>query len=308
MQECWHACTEGIVLPGQSLVVGLSGGIDSLSLLHWLVNRRDACRNPLTALHVHHGLSADADAWANACQAICASMAVPLSVVEVEVERGSKDGLEGAARRVRHAAYAQAEGDWVILAHHRGDQAETLLFNLLRGCGVRGAGAMRRRHGRLLRPWLDIGRDVIKDYARQAGLTWVEDKSNTDVRYSRNFLRHCVFPRMGERFPAAEARFSAAARRFDEAQDLLDELARIDLGHSNSGFPVPVTTLASLSDARARNLLAYLLRANGVHVANERRLSEALRQLLTAAPDRHPAVTFDKVQLVRCKGMISLVR
>lgn len=302
----WLACAEGRIRHGQKVTVGLSGGLDSASLLHWLSNGNVEDKVHLSALHVHHGISENADAWADGCRSLCEQLQVPLAIVRVTVERGSSDGLEGAARRARHAAYAQAKSDWILLGHHRADQAETLLFNLLRGCGVRGAGGMRPQNHRLLRPWLGVGRDVIERYAREAGLRWVEDDSNTDIRFSRNFLRHHVIPLLQERFPAAEARLATAAMRFAEAQELLEELARIDLGRVETAFPVPVAVLTNLSESRARNLLAYLLRANGVPVASGDRLAEALRQLLTAASDRHPAITFDRHQLTRRRGMIEL--
>lgn len=306
LQAGWIACAGEVVQPGQTLVLGLSGGLDSVSLLHWL--RRDLApqRNPLSAVHVHHGLSENADAWADACQSQCDALQIPLSIVRVSVERGSRDGLEGAARRARRAAFAQARGDWVVLAHHRGDQAETLLFNLLRGCGVRGAGAMRPRQGRLLRPWLGVARSDIENYARQEGLRWVEDESNADVRYSRNFLRHRILTRLSGRFPAAEERLAAASMHFAEAQELLDELARIDLAEAPAVFPLPVSTLAKLTGPRAGNLLAYLLRSSGVAVANKERLAEAVRQLLTAGPDRHPSVRFGEYYLLRRRGAVEL--
>jgi len=134
------------------LVVGLSGGVDSVALLH----AARPGRNPIEALHIHHGLSPEADRWASFCQDLCRTWSVPLQIVRVDVERGSADGLEAAARRVRHEAFDSVAADWILLGHHRGDRAETLLFNLLRGAGVRGAGAMPERRGRLLRPLLDV--------------------------------------------------------------------------------------------------------------------------------------------------------
>lgn len=306
LQAHWHACANAHVLPGQTLVVGLSGGMDSMALLHWLRHNVASAEHTLSALHVHHGLSSCADEWADHCQAFCAALDIPVSIVKVSVDRAATDGLESAARRARHAAFARAEGDWIVLAHHRGDQAETLLFNLLRGSGVRGAAAMRRSNGRLLRPWLAVGRDAIESYARQAGLRWIEDESNADVRHSRNFLRHQVLTTLRERFPATEERLAAASMHFAEAQELLDDLARIDLEGNAASFPVPVAVLAKLGDARAANLLAYLLRTHGVAVTSKRRLTEAMRQLVTAGPDRHPSVRFGEYHLSRRRDIIEL--
>jgi tRNA(Ile)-lysidine synthase len=285
---------------GRAVVVGLSGGVDSVVLLHAL--RGAALR--LSALHVHHGLSANADSWEAFCRSLCQAWDVPLAVARVSVERGSSQGLECAARVARHQAFDQAGGDWVALAHHAGDQAETLLFNLVRGTGVRGAAAMAERSGRLLRPLLAVGRKEILAYAHGHGLRWIEDESNADQRHSRNFLRHGALAAISRRFPAAEANLAAAARRFAEAQKLLDDLATLDLG--GGGFPLPVALLQSLPEYRARNVLRYLLAGRGVQVPSEGRLAEALRQFMTAGADRHPSVMLGAVRLFRRRGMVDL--
>lgn len=206
------------------------------------------------------------------------------------MERGSADGLEAAARRARHAVLLSQRADWIALGHHRDDQVETLLFNLLRGAGVGGMAAMAEQRGRLLRPLLRVGRAQIEDYARMHSLQWVEDESNADLRFSRNFLRQRILAQLSSRFPAASRNVAAAARRFSEAQTLLDELACSDLGPDCLDFPVPLGKLAQLSEPRARNVLRYLLVRRGIQIPGEERLREALRQMLQAAPDRHPAV------------------
>lgn len=297
------ACLTRHVPQGARLVIGLSGGIDSVVLLH-IAN---FLRGPVEALHVHHGLNAEADRWAGFCQALCDSWSIPLQVVRVDVERKSSDGLEGAARRARHDAYTRSGADWVLLGHHRGDRAETMLFNLLRGAGVRGAGAMPERSGRLLRPLLAVGRADIADYASAHALQWVDDHSNADTRYSRNFLRHGILPAIQPRFPAVEERLASAAARFAEAADLLDDLALLDLGPREPSFPIDIECLAALSEPRARNLLRYLLTRHGVGIPSEERLSEALRQCLAAAPDRHPELVFGRHAVRRKAGQIVLV-
>ncbi|MBI5786795.1 MAG: tRNA lysidine(34) synthetase TilS [Rhodocyclales bacterium] len=287
---------------GARPVVGLSGGIDSVVLLHVA----KSLGRPIAALHVHHGLSPDANRWADFCRSLCDSWAIPLQVARVDVERGSADGLEGAARRARHQVYADVAADWILLGHHRGDRAETMLFNLLRGAGVRGAGAMRECSGRLLRPLLDVGRAEIAGYATEHELRWVDDHSNADTRYSRNFLRHGILPAIQPRFPAVEQRLASAAARFAEAADLLDDLARLDLGQRAPSFPIDIECLAALPEPRARNVLRYLLSRHGVGIPSEERLAEALRQCLAAAPDRHPALAFGRHVMRRKAGRILL--
>lgn len=294
------ACLQRHVQSGQRLVVGLSGGIDSVVLLHALASLH---RDGVSALHVHHGISPNADRWAKACEEFALRLGVPFKGVAVVVERESTDGLEAAARRARHAAFAAVQADWIVLAHHRDDQAETLLFNLMRGTGIAGAAAMRERNGHLLRPFLPVGRDDIECYAAAHRLDWVEDESNADTRHARNFLRHRILAPLMQRFPAAAKNLAGAAARFAEAQDLLDDLARADLG-SVTDFPVPVALLQALDEPRARNVLRHLLNERVVQIPSEARLREALRQMLMAGSDRHPALQLGHHRLTRRRGLI----
>jgi tRNA(Ile)-lysidine synthase len=284
------------------VIVGLSGGIDSVVLLH----AARECGLSIQALHVHHGLSPFADEWTVFCRELCTGWQIELLVERVSVERESADGPEAAARRARHEAYARTNADWLLLAHHRGDRAETMLFNLLRGAGVRGAGALRERNGLILRPLLSVSRECIRGYADAHALAWVEDESNADTRFSRNFVRHRVLPEIGERFPSVTATLASAAARFAEAADLLDDLALIDLGTRLPEFPIEIDALSSISEPRARNVLRFLLGRAGVGIPSEDRLIEALRQFLTAKPDRHPAVSFGGWILGRRRGQVYL--
>ncbi|MBU0751133.1 MAG: tRNA lysidine(34) synthetase TilS [Gammaproteobacteria bacterium] len=302
------AVVSDAIAQGQHLVVALSGGVDSVVMLDVLQRHRGAAAYSLSALHVNHGLSANSEHWEDFCRRLCDQRGVPLSAVRVVVERNSADGLENAARRVRHQAFAEAKGDRIVLGHHRGDQAETLLFNLVRGTGLVGAAAMAIHQRRLLRPLLGISRNRIEVYARARGLTWVEDESNRDTAFSRNFLRHDILEPLRKRFPGAEKNLAAAARRFGESAQLLDELAELDLGDVAANFPFPLSVLAVLSERRARNLLRYLLARSGVRIPSEIRLVEILRQLLSAAPDRHPRVRFGDWDILRRRGMVELVR
>jgi tRNA(Ile)-lysidine synthase len=303
------SCLERHVEQGQSIVVGLSGGVDSVCLLHALAAGPFANGKlaRLSALHVHHAISPNANGWEDFCRRLCERLGVQYAYQRVDVPRGTRDGLEGAARKVRHAAFAKADADWILLAHHRNDQAETLLFNLLRGTGTAGASAMRERTGRILRPLLPVSREEIENYARQQGLEWVEDESNADIRHSRNFLRWRIFPELELRFPAATKNLAGAAARFAETQDLLDELARLDLGNK-SDFPLCAHEFAGMNELRARNLLRYLLAKNGVQIPGETRLREAVRQMQAAGIDKHPSVTLGAHRLLRQRSKIYLER
>ena len=276
--------------PPVRLCVGLSGGRDSVVLLHALqrLQCRAAVRFRLSALHVHHGLSANADAWAAFCGELCARCAVPLSVVRVAVPPGTGEGPEAAARRARHAAFADCDADFLALAHHRDDQAETVLLNLLRGAGIAGAAGMlaERAQGSgpvLVRPLLDVPRALIEDYASTNSLAWIDDESNADTHLRRNYLRHEVLPRLAAKFPGAPKSLARAAAHFAEGAQLLDELAAID--RAALATPAGCIDLAgfnALSPPRARNLLRFAWLAAGFRAPDTRWIDEALRQLASA--------------------------
>lgn len=280
------------IAPGATVHLGLSGGRDSIVLLDLLSRLPLAGR--LAAIHVNHGLSLRADDWADFCRATCGRLAVPLTVVPVVVDRSTGQGLEAAARAARYATFAACAGPGgtLLLAQHRGDQAETVLFNLLRGSGVAGAAGMRDErdsHGlRLLRPLLGTARAEIDAYAQARGLAWIDDESNDDTQLSRNFLRHRILPELNERFPGAEAALARAAGHFAEAAELLDALAEVDWQRVADGDAAQLSPLRQLAPARIRNLLRWRLQQLGWQPPTASRLDEFVRQLLYAAPDRHP--------------------
>ncbi len=280
-----------------------------MTLLHACLEMQctDKFQFMLDALHVHHGLSPHADAWAAFCQERSTRYGLPCAVVRVEVERGSSDGLEGAARRARHAVFRDRDCEWLLLAHHQDDQAETMLFNLLRGSGLAGAAGMHECNGRLLRPWLDVSRADIQRYAQEQALEWVVDESNIDVQFSRNYLRARIFPVLRERFPAGPRNLARAAGHFSEARKLLDELACLDLGDAPQDFPLSLKLLQGLSETRARNLLRFLFSIRQVAIPSEARLSEAVQQLCEAGPDKHPVIRFGSYELVRRRGQDDLL-
>ena len=270
--------------------VALSGGRDSVVLLHALSQMRRSGTLPLSlsALHVHHGISPNAEAWSAFCAELCRRCEVPLTVVRVDVPRASGEGLEAAARRQRHAAFAECAADWLALAHHRDDQAETVLLNILRGAGLAGAAGMQaeRRQARgpvIIRPLLELPRSVLEDYAAEHGLRWIDDESNDDVHYRRNFLRHELLPRLDDKFPGAQKSLARAAGHFAEGAALLDDLAALD--HAALITPAGRLELGrfnALTPARARNLLRFAWIGAGFRAPDTRWIEEARRQLATS--------------------------
>ena len=292
-------------------MVALSGGRDSVALLHVLLSLRREFGYDLAAVHVNHGISPNAGDWQRFCESSCADLGVALTVETVDVARDAPEGLEAAARDRRYEALGRADADWISLAHHRGDQAETLLFKLLRGTGLAGAAAMPEvrplgEGRRLIRPLLDVSRVQIDAYLEERRLGWMDDESNADAGYARNFLRHQVMPLLNSRFPAAEKKLASATAHFAEARDLLDELARLDLAGESAEFPLPLACLTRLPEPRARNLLRFLLARHGVQIPGEQRFRELLRQLREAAPGRQPAANFGSTRIFRRGGRIYL--
>jgi len=297
-------CLRRHLSPHQRLSVGLSGGRDSVALLHAAHELQTALNFRLDACHVNHRLSARSDRWQEFCGELCDQLDVPLKIIAVDVSNSSRVGIEAAARAERYAAFGGLVADWILLGQHRGDQAETVLFNLLRGTGLAGASGMPQTRAmrpglRLIRPLLGVARQDINDYLKKHDLKWVEDESNANTGFARNFLRHEIVPALQSRFPAAEETLTAAAARFAEALALLNDLASLDLDGAPPNFPIPTAILEKLTESRGRNLLRFLLVRHGVRIPSEARLIEALRQILYAGPDRHPAIDFGEWTLTR---------
>lgn len=299
---------------GRRIGVAFSGGLDSTVLLHRLTQlsagQGVAPVFSLFALHVHHGLSPNADAWATHCQRVCAALKVPLTLTRVTVIPTDK-GLEAAARSARMAAFADffrtQDLDWLMLAQHRDDQAETVLFRLLRGAGSRGLAGMRQesvQHGvRLWRPLLSVSRAELHAWAVAQGLDWIEDESNQDSRHTRNWLRHEVLPKLRQRFPALDAVLARTARQCAEDADLLDALAALDaLTVFDSAGCIQTRPLAALSEPRARNLLRHWLAGQGLHL-DRARLDDLLRQALSES-DAHPRIQIGPRVLIRRQGAL----
>lgn len=301
-----------LIPPGQSILLGLSGGVDSVVLLHLLVQLAPRQDWRLSALHVHHGISAHAPDWANFCVELCAQFGVPCQVEQVDVSPLREMGIEAAARQLRHAALNRQPVDFIALGHHQDDQAETLWLQLLRGAGVRGAAAMpilktRANLPALIRPLLAENRDEILRYARGNQLRWIEDESNADENYPRNFLRHRVLPLMAERFPAYRATLARSAQHFAEASSLLDELAAEDARGAIVTGRLQVAALRTFSEARGKNLLRYFILTQAAPLPDSTRLQEMWQQLRDAKADAQVLVSWQNWQARRYRDEVYLL-
>lgn len=272
---------------------------------------RDRLSVPVRAVHVDHGLQASSSAWAAHCTAVCDALDVPLTVIPVRCDLDAGHSYEEAARAARYQAFERllCGGEALLLAHHREDQAETVLLRLLRGAGVRGAAAMPPMRllgdGYLARPLLDVARDDIALYAATHRLVWIDDPSNSDPRFDRNYLRHAVLPLLAERWPGYAATLARSAEQAQEASELADALADLDLAACGDAGGLCVGPLRALPDARRRNVVRrWLMQVHGVRPPPRAKLVSGLAALLDAAPDRMPKLGWDDHEVRRYRDRL----
>ncbi|MBW9103708.1 tRNA lysidine(34) synthetase TilS [Paraburkholderia phenoliruptrix] len=305
-------------LPAHARVaVAFSGGVDSGVLLDAAVRVAGASR--CMAFHVHHGLSPNADAWLAHCEAFARERGVEFAARHVEVLRDAGVSVEAAARDARYQALdalcATHGIQWLWLAQHADDQAETVLLQLLRGAGLAGLAAMATEFAPAgaaavrVRPLLHLLRAQIEQYANARHLRWIDDESNADTRYARNALRHEVTPALAIHFPGFRDALARTASHAASAQRLLDELARIDLelASRDEGRALSHHALIALDDERALNLLRYWMRLQGFVPASSARLGDALRQLreVGTSGDGHRLRVDHAGQALRCyRGLV----
>ncbi|WP_114194475.1 tRNA lysidine(34) synthetase TilS [Edaphovirga cremea] len=281
----------------KKLLVAFSGGLDSSVLLHALVQLRQQHSLEIRAIHIHHGLSRFADSWVKHCQLICDALKVPLKVVHVDVNRGGQ-GLEAAARIARYQAIAAylLSGELLLTAQHQDDQCETLLLALKRGSGPAGLSGMAEempfRQNMLLRPLLDISRSQLEAYALQHQLTWIEDESNQDDRFDRNFLRLRILPELSERWPHFASAAARSAALCAEQESLLDELLRdaldslIDVNRS-----LDIEGLTSMSEVKRYALLRRWIADFGVQMPARDQLQRVWNEVVLSREDAEPQLT-----------------
>ena len=299
-------------LPPAPLWVGLSGGLDSSVLLHLLAHHPPARAARLRALHVHHGLHPQADRWTAHCEHLCAALDVELTIVPVSVARDAGGGLEAAARDARYLAFAAtlADGDTLALGHHRGDQAETFLLRALRGSGTGGLGAMRRwrtlGNAQLWRPLLDTARTDLLAHAQAHGLAWIEDPSNRDVDFDRNFLRERVLPLLRERWPRVDAAFARSAGLLADADALLADGDVIALAQAATAdrWCVSASELRRLPAARRARVLRRWIAGLQLPALPGNGVERIEQDLLTARADAQACFVWQGVAVTRWRDLL----
>jgi tRNA(Ile)-lysidine synthase len=295
-----------------SLVVGYSGGLDSTVLLHRFANEPVLRARGLRAVHVHHGLQAEAADWAAHCVRQAQALGVPVRVLEVQVRRDAGSGLEAAAREARYAALSAtlAPGDVLATAHHLDDQAETFLLRALRASGPDGLGAMRplRRLGDAWqwRPLLELPRETLLAYAQAHGLEWIEDPSNSVPDPDRNFLRLQLLPLLRGRWPHASAALARSAALCAQTDALLAEedaaLLRLHAGDDPRTLRVPA--LLALPVARRARVLRHWIRALGLPPLPSLGVEQIERELLDARADAEARFAWSGARVLRWRDFL----
>lgn len=288
------------------VLLALSGGLDSSVLLHAAAAAR--LPQPLLAIHVNHSLSPAAGYWQAHCESLCRSLGLPL-ICETVVVTPEGEGLEQAARRARYQAMERhlRAGDLLLMAHHQADQVETFFLRLARGAGPSGLAAMAEvRHwgpARLGRPFLNCDRDAMQAYAQAHGLSWIQDESNADERFDRNYLRLQVLPQLQRRWPGLPAQVARATDLCRESAQLLDEYAALDL-HTCAPRPERVGCsllagpLLGWSEPRRHWVMRHWLALQGYRAPARKRLVQ-LTDLLAAARDQNPLLDWGDCELRR---------
>lgn len=292
--------------------IAYSGGVDSHVLLHVCQQLRLIKPNlKLQAVHIHHGLSSQADSWAQHCQKVCISLAIPCQIIYVDAKAKLGESPEAAARQARYQALANVllANDYLLTAHHQDDQAETLLLQLLRGAGVTGLAAMPMatsfHTGQLIRPLLDFSRTELLTYAEQHSLSWIEDESNQQLHFDRNYLRQQIIPVLKQRWPQSVRTIARSATHCAAAAELNTTLAELDLAvclhHTAS---LNIDKLMQLTIMRRQNVIRYWLQTLSLDIPNTVHLQQLEATVLLAAKATMPKLQFAKTVLRRYRNML----
>lgn len=295
--------------------IAYSGGVDSHVLLHAVCELRQNNPWAVSAIHVNHGLHAEALVWEDHCLAVCQRLGVACTVEHLKVRAIGTEGMEAAARRLRYATLARHVGgtETLLTAHHLDDQAETVLLQLLRGAGVRGLAGMpvvmNFSGGALVRPLLGFTRAELLHYAEQHRLQWIEDTSNRDLGRSRNFIRHQVLPLLEQRWPQAKRVIARAGRHAAEASALVDTIAEVDLPFLTTGEhgTISIPALRRLESARRRNAIRYWIRQRGFAMPPAQLFEQIVHVVEQSPRSRHATITWPGAEVRRYRDRLLIV-
>jgi tRNA(Ile)-lysidine synthase len=314
-------------------LIAYSGGVDSHVLLH-LMSCLQA-ENPswhIRAIHINHGINVNARQWERHCQKVCKKLAIPLTIKRIDLGHPQGESLEAAARHARYAEFKKSlqRGEALLTAHNQDDQAETVLLQLLRGAGPKGLSAMPAdktfASGLHLRPLLSFTRQAIETYARQHQLQWIEDDSNLNVKFDRNFIRREIMPIIQQRWPKANVTLSRAAQHCADADKLLDEMAHADwqsvicpikkgilLNICRVLYPHHVThfidlrRLTALSKTRQNHVIRHWMQSYHLTLPSTQQLQEVFANVISSKHDATPLMFYENFEIRRYREQLWLV-
>lgn len=299
---------------GRRIWLAYSGGIDSHVLLHLLATSNASELADLQVVHIDHGLQSASKKWAAHCARVCQALKVHFHSLKVNVIEIASLGLEAAARKARYDGIATLinSDDVVLTAQHQHDQAETLLLQLLRGAGPKGLSAMASQSQlntvSLIRPLLYVAQADIVAYAKQHQLQWIDDPSNVETRFNRNYIRHNLWPLIEQRWPSAEKTLSRTAQHCAEATELMAELAQQDLPMLlTSKNALSISALLTLSPARQRNVLRYYIESQHYALPSTHNLQRIIDEVCLAEGDKTPLVSWHRVEVRRYQDELYLM-
>ncbi len=293
------------------VVVAFSGGIDSTVLAHALAKHRRKFSS-LRLVHVDHGLQSASGEWSRHCAGVARSLRLPFVSLKADIRRKRGESPEAAARDARYSLLASEmeQGEVLVTAQHRDDQAETLLLQLLRGAGVAGLAAMpaiaKFGPGHIARPLLRESREAIERYAQQHKLQWVDDPTNMETQFARNFLRAKVMPVIRERWLGADESIARTARHMAEASKLLGELGQQDLARVADGDGLNVAALRALPTAHRNNALRTWIAGFGIETPSAAQMMEIAGTLLSVRADAQPEMRWGGAVMRRRAGRLVL--
>ena len=296
----------------KQLWVAFSGGMDSHVLLHAMSKLQSRLTNiKISAVHVDHGLNEQSRKWSSQCEMVCKEYGIPYFSISVNVKHQKGESPEAAAREARYQAFADlmGQGDCFVTAHHQDDQSETFLLQLARGSGLTGLASMAVvspfHSGLLVRPLLEFTRGQLNEYAINEDLKWIDDPSNFNRDFDRNYIRHNVMPVMKERWPQLSSTISRSARHIAEADQLLQQLAESDIellrGENNR---LNVSALLELDEARRNNVIRFWIKKLGLPVPQTIQLQHINQNILLAKQDAQPSVNWSGCEVRRYQGQL----
>jgi len=303
-----------LFLPSKKILIAYSGGLDSHVLLHLASQMTDYS---VRAIHVHHGLQKEADHWVDHCQQVCDALNIPLQVEYLNLSKEKGESVEELARTARYAAFKKSvQADEVLLtAHHQNDQAETLLLQLFRGAGVQGLAAMPQNSvfgvAHHARPLLNETRESLEAYAQTHQLAFIEDPSNQDSAFDRNFLRNEIIPQLRNRWPSIDKTISRSASIQAETKYMLEEVAEKDLlsitENSQNKNTLLINGLQEFSLQRQKLLLRYWIQSNGFKAPSEKKLKHIFTDVIDASEDAQPLLAWDGAEIRRYQGRLYIM-